>query len=286
MLGARAENISARLGCSIPPAPYRMPMFSDFEKYLDEHLTPVFFKGERTFRLALRLAFEQAGADNVVLLQSSVDSRFIHVFGGDAQAMIRAIDDEYSPFKPVFSFFPQLGIDRTQETTAVERDTDELIHSGYFRSIDLYGDESGGEARKFVSLFRKAGAAGMVLTAHAGEYGNARSVKETVDLLGLSQVQHGIGAAESPEVMNWLANHEILLNVCPTSNLRLCRVQSMNAHPVRILFDHGIKVSIATDDIAVFGQSVSDEYLNLLLSGVFSLQELETVRKTGLKAFG
>ena len=122
----------------------------------------------------------------------------------------------------------------------------------------------------------------MIICAHAGEYGTAESVREAIELLELQQVQHGIGAAMSTEIMKWIAENNILLNVCPTSNVALGRAESIRKHPIRKLFDHGVKVTINTDDLLVFGQSVSEEYLNLYREGVFSADELEQIRQNGL----
>ena len=120
------------------------------------------------------------------------------------------------------------------------------------------------------------------MQAHAGEFGTADSVKEAVETLELDAVQHGIGAADSPTVMKWLADNKIRLNVCPTSNIKLKRVRSYKTHPIRILYDHGIKVTINTDDALVFGDGVSDQFNKLFKAGVFTAGELDIIRKNGL----
>jgi adenosine deaminase len=99
-----------------------------------------------------------------------------------------------------------------------------------------------------------------------------------VETLHLDEVQHGITAADSDEVMRFLADHSIRLNVCPTSNIRLARVADISSHPVRKLYDAGIHVTLNSDDILVFNQSVSEEYLNLYEAGMFSAEELDGIR--------
>ena len=78
--------------------------------------------------------------------------------------------------------------------------------------------------------------------------------------LELDEVQHGIAAAQSEPVMRFLANNRIRLNICPTSNVMLGRVQSLDTHPIRMLFDAGVIVTINTDDVLVFGQGVSGSF--------------------------
>ena len=123
----------------------------------------------------------------------------------------------------------------------------------------------------------------MKLKAHVGEFGDAEEVRRTVEVLDLDEVQHGIGAAESSEVMRWLVENEIQLNVCPTSNVMLDAVRDLASHPIRTLFDNGVPVTINTDDLMIFGQSVSDEYRNLYRAGVFSAQELDDIRCASLE---
>jgi adenosine deaminase len=65
-----------------------------------------------------------------------------------------------------------------------------------------------------------------------------------VEALELNEVQHGINAADSPDVMNWLAGNQIRLNACPTSNVMLSRTPDLQRHPIRRLVDCGITVTI------------------------------------------
>lgn len=83
--------------------------------------------------------------------------------------------------------------------------------------------------------------------------------------------------------MKYLANNKIQLNICPSSNVLLSRVASYDVHPIRILYDNGVPVTINTDDVIVFGNSVSEEYLNLYNSGLFSAEELNEIRLAGLE---
>ena len=62
----------------------------------------------------------------------------------------------------------------------------------------------------------------------------------------------------------------------------LSRAQSIATHPIRILFDHGVKVTINTDDLMIFDQSICDEYFNLFESGLFSAEELDVIRQQGI----
>jgi adenosine deaminase len=134
----------------------------------------------------------------------------------------------------------------------------------------------------FVPLYRRAKAAGLRLKAHVGEWGTADDVWRAVESLELDEVQHGIAAASSPAAMRFLADAGVRLNVCPTSNVLLGRVARMKEHPIRRLFDAGIRVTVGSDDPLVFGTSLSGEFLALFDAGVLTAAELDAIRLEAL----
>ena len=83
--------------------------------------------------------------------------------------------------------------------------------------------------------------------------------------------------------MGWIQYLNIRLNVCPTSNIILSRVENLETHPARKLADNGVIITINSDDIMIFNQSVSEEYLNLYHVKLFSANELNVLRENGLQ---
>ena len=158
---------------------------------------------------------------------------------------------------------------------------DRFLEHNYFRSIDIYGDEFA--VPNFKCVYRKAKDKGLILKAHVGEYGPAELIKRAVEELELEQVQHGITAANSKEVMKWLHQNNIQLNLCPTSNILLRQVETYKDHPISELYKNGVKVTINTDDMIIFDQSVSEEFLNIYNSGSLSASELNEIRENSLK---
>jgi len=105
---------------------------------------------------------------------------------------------------------------------------------------------------------------------------------EAVEELELNEVHHGIAATQSVQIMKWLADNKIQLNVCPTSNIMLKLVDSYANHPIRKLYDYAIPITINTDDLLIFNQNISQEYLNLFNCNLMNVDELDVIRKTGL----
>jgi len=281
MLGSRFDTLEHYLGRKLQRPPSRMQAFQHFEDYLNSIFKDL-IPQKGFFTNMLKAAFQHAKNDGIKVLQLSIDSRFYYAFPQKEDELVETVEKIRQETAPGIHFIPQLGMDRTHNFDKITLEANALMDTGYFGSIDLYGDETYGDNKRFIPLFKKAKQNHMILCAHAGEYGTAESVREAIELLELQQVQHGIGAATSPEVMNWIAKHNIQLNVCPTSNVVLCRAESISKHPIRQLFDHGIKVTINTDDLLVFGNSVSEEYMDLYREGVFSAEELDQIRQNGL----
>jgi adenosine deaminase len=233
-------------------------------------------------QLGIEATFVQARRDGVTRLEAGEDVWGITLHDGSAQAVWEMLQAAHARGGPGIEWIPQLGLSRHCPVPALERWLAPLLDLGVFRALDLSGDELAQPAGAFAPLYRRAKAAGLRLKAHVGEWGTADDVWRAVELLELDEVQHGIAAAASPAAMRFLAAAGVRLNVCPTSNVRLGRVARIAVHPIRRLFDAGIRVTVGTDDPLVFGTSLSREFLALFDAGVMTAAELDAVRLEAL----
>jgi hypothetical protein len=224
----------------------------------------------------LEAAFVQAANDNISVLAASFG-------GGIDESFIHTVKNLNQQFAPNTILLPELAFERGCCIDEELSRLDDILSFNWFRSVDINAGESEQPIKNFKKLYGKAKEYGLRLKAHVGEFGTADDVMEAVDELELHEVHHGIAAAKSEFVMNWLASHKIQLNICPTSNIMLRVVESYSVHPIRKLYDNGIPVTINTDDMLVFNQSVSQEYLNLFKSSLMNPSELDTIRETGLR---
>jgi adenosine deaminase len=284
-LGERRSTIERRTGLRIPPPP---SAFSDLD-HLFGWCIGVFLPAVRTTpegRVnALEAAFVQAAEDGVTDLAMSFGALMRDaVFGGSLQREITTLKRLHETFAPDTRLRPVLGLNRKTDPEEMLRLLDDHVGSGFYAAVDLYGDEAQRSFRDFGRVFQCARSYGLCLTAHAGEFGDAESVKQAVVELELDQVQHGIGAAGSPRVMRFLVDHCIQLNVCPTSNVRMGRALDYETHPIRRLYDHGVRVTVNTDDVTVFDQGVSQEFLNLYRAGNWTAKELDEIRRNGISS--
>jgi adenosine deaminase len=122
---------------------------------------------------------------------------------------------------------------------------------------------SGAEGRRptapHVRAVRIAQDGGLPFVPHAGEAAGPRSVREVLDL-GAVRIRHGVRAVEDPDLTAELATRGIVLDVTPTSNLRLGIVPSLRQHPLPALVAAGVRCSVSTDDPAIFDTTLSAEY--------------------------
>lgn len=141
-------------------------------------------------------------------------------------------------------------------------------------AIDLAGSEAQYPVENHAQIFKRAKELGLHITIHAGEAAGAGSVAKALEL-GAERIGHGVRINEDLELLEWVKEHQILLEVCPISNLQTKVVQSIMDHPVKIYFDQGIKVSINTDNRTVSNTSLVKEYEKLINELGFSVDEIK-----------
>ncbi|MFI6476443.1 adenosine deaminase [Nonomuraea sp. NPDC050663] len=124
----------------------------------------------------------------------------------------------------------------------------------------LSNDERRGQARDFDAAFRIAKRAGLLAVPHGGELQGPRSVEQCVDDLDADRVGHGVRSAESPRLMERLADRQICCEVCPTSNVGLGVVEQAADVPLRKLFDAGVPLALGADDPLLFGARLLPQY--------------------------
>ncbi|MPZ83551.1 MAG: adenosine deaminase [Actinophytocola sp.] len=127
--------------------------------------------------------------------------------------------------------------------------------------LGLGGPEIGVGRARFAPFFTAAREAGLRSVPHAGETTGPATVWSAVHDLGAERIGHGTSATADPALLAYLAEHRIPVEVCPTSNVRTRQVASIAAHPVRRMLDHGLVVTLNTDDPPMFGTTLEGEYL-------------------------
>lgn len=174
----------------------------------------------------------------------------------------RALDDAKTQFGIsyglIMCFLRHLSEEAAFETLKqAEPHLDKII------GIGLDSSEKGHPPAKFERVYAKAREWGLLLVAHAGEEGPAQNVIDSLDLLHINRIDHGVRASDDPELIKRLIEDKVALTVCPLSNTRLKVFSDMSEHNILQMLDAGVKVTVNSDDPAYFGGYMTENFMAL-----------------------
>lgn len=135
-----------------------------------------------------------------------------------------------------------------------------LPYKGTIIAVGLDSAEKGNPPSKFEAVFNRAKAEGFLTVAHAGEEGPPEYIWEAIRLLDVSRIDHGVRSIEDPALLQYLADKQIPLTVCPLSNVELNVFDSMADHSLKQLLDLGLCATVNSDDPSYFGGYVAENY--------------------------
>ncbi|WP_018722726.1 adenosine deaminase [Salinispora fenicalii] len=239
--------------------------FRDFAHFVEVYLSVVDLIRDQedvwllTHEVARELARQQVRYAELTVTPYS------HVHRGiPAPAFCEAIEDARKraaadfgiELRWCFDIPGEAGLPAAKETLRIslEERPDGLI------SFGLGGPEIGVPRPQFKPYFDQARAAGLRSVPHAGETTGAQTVWDALRDLGAERLGHGISAVEDPELLEFLAERQLALEVCPTSNVRTRAVARIEEHPLPRLVEAGLLVTINSDDPPMFGTTLNDEY--------------------------
>ncbi|GLK99184.1 adenosine deaminase [Dactylosporangium matsuzakiense] len=153
-------------------------------------------------------------------------------------------------------------------------------------SFGLADDETSTPPEPFAPAFALARDAGLLSAPHGGELAGPDSVRGALDALAARRVQHGVRAAEDADLVRRLADEAVVLDVCPTSNVLLSVVPSLERHPLPALLDAGVRCSVNADDPLLFGCSLLSEYQLCRDSLGLSDERLAAVARASIEGSG
>ena len=145
--------------------------------------------------------------------------------------------------------------------------------------VGLDSSEVGHPPSKFAKVFAAAKAQGLKLVAHAGEEGPPQYVYEALDLLHVDRIDHGNRSLEDEALVRRLAAEGMTLTVCPLSNLKLCVVDDLKAHPLKRMLDLGLRATVNSDDPAYFGGYLGQNWTQTAAAVGLSRDELVTLAR-------
>ncbi|WP_293786156.1 adenosine deaminase [uncultured Aeromicrobium sp.] len=270
---------------SVPADPQRLAeyfTFTDFAHFIEVYLSVVDLvrTAEDVWTLTHEVARDLAG-QNVRYAELTMTPYTSIVRGIAAEAYVEAIEDARRTAERDFGLTLRWCFDIPGESglqaadvtleTALRLRPDGLV------SFGLGGPEIGVPRPQFAPHFAQAIAAGLRSVPHAGESTGPETIWDALRYLGAERIGHGIAAVQDSRLLEHLAEHGIVLEVCPTSNVRTRSTPSLAEHPLPALVGAGVPVTINSDDPPMFGTTLNREYavaaelLDLDESGVADL---------------
>lgn len=202
------------------------------------------------------------------------------VVQGTAAGFTRAARDFGVRMQLAFDYGRQFGVDMAWPIleAAIRAKRYGLV------AWSIGGDEVNYPPEIYAEVFEAARQAGLHTMAHAGEVSGPASVRGAVTALGVERIGHGIRSIDDPHVLQLLREHHVTVDVCPSSNVLTGAVSTLAQHPLRRLFDAGLRLTLNTDDPVFFRTSLIDEYRLAAQSFGFSRAELITLTHNAARA--
>lgn len=151
--------------------------------------------------------------------------------------------------------------------------------------VGLGGDEEKGPAKLFGEVFEVARTRGLHVVAHAGEVVGPESIWDALQTLKVERIGHGLSAIQDPELVRYLAEKQVPVEICLTSNIITQKyVTKAEEHPVRPLYDQGVLVVVNTDDPTFFNCTIIDEFWLLHTKLNFTMDEIKQLVINGFQA--
>ncbi|MFF7846024.1 adenosine deaminase [Streptomyces sp. NPDC007910] len=241
--------------------------FTDFAHFIDVYLSVVDLV--RTPEDVRLLTFEVArdmARQNIRYAELTITPYSSTRRGIEERAFMAAIEDARKAAEAQFGTVlrwcfdipGEAGLEAAEETARLAT-TDGLRPEGLV-SFGLGGPEIGVPRPQFKPYFDRARAAGLRSVPHAGETTGPETVWDAIRELGAERIGHGTSSVQDPELLAYLAEHRIALEVCPTSNIATRAVATLDEHPIGRMVDAGVLVTVNSDDPPMFGTDLNSEY--------------------------
>lgn len=242
--------------------------FRDFAHFLTQYdAACTVLTGPEEFYRLTRAVLQESAFHGVIYTEAFLSPDFCG--GGDlaawkdylaaiAQAASDAERDDGIVMRGIATAVRHHGRDACRKAARVAAET----AGDFLTGFGMAGAELEGRPGDFAYSFDLAREAGLRLTAHAGEWGDPARIRETLTL-GVERLGHGIRAIEDPHLVDLLAAKQIVLEVCPGSNVVLQAVDGWDDHPIERLRHAGVPVTVSTDDPPFFHTTMTAEYEGL-----------------------
>ena len=161
---------------------------------------------------------------------------------------------------------------------------DAINHKDKIIGVGLDSSEKGNPPKKFKRLFEKAINEGFLTVAHAGEEGPPEYIWDSLNLLKVKRIDHGVQCLKDDKLVNNLKENNIPLTVCPLSNIKLCVFDKLENHNLKKMLDAGLRVMVNSDDPAYFGGYLNTNLIETSKALNLNLDEVKILIQNSFKS--
>jgi len=240
-------------------------VFKDLQSFLDVYYAGCSVLVEEQDFYDLTIAYLQhAAAQGVCHAEVFFDPQSHTSRGVPLEAVIRGIHAALVEYESRFRLTSRLILCFLRHLS--ESDAFAVLDAAtpyleWITAVGLDSSEVGNPPSKFAAVFDRARDMGLLTVAHAGEEGSPEYIWQALEILHAARIDHGVRCLEDERLVARLSSEQTTLTVCPLSNVKLHVFASLARDNLPALLDHGLRVTINSDDPAYFGGYVADNLL-------------------------
>ena len=204
---------------------------------------------------------------------------FDTVINGIHKALTKANNDFGITSKIIMCFLRHLD-----EEPCFEVLNEALRHKDKIIGVGLDSSEKGNPPQKFKKLFEKAIQEGFLTVAHAGEEGPPEYIWDSLNLLKVKRIDHGVQCLKDEKLVEVLKEKNIPLTVCPLSNVKLCVFDKLENHNIKKMLEKGLRVMVNSDDPAYFGGYLNTNLIETSKALNLSLEDVRLLIQNSFKS--
>jgi len=263
---------------------YAWEDFYDFLKKYDV-VTSVINTPEDYYELTYNY-LKECAKDDVIYVEAMVSSTHAKLKGMTYKSFLEGVTEAAKKAEEEFGIISRyimngirhLGPDSVYKTAKEVLDNPHP----YLVGFGLAGDELHYPPNLFVNTFDMIKKENFPITVHAGEWDGPKNIRQAIKLLHPKRLGHGVRSIEDPELVKEIIDLDIVLETCPTSNIATKIYPSYEEHPVKELFNQGVKITVNSDDPPFFNATIAGEYKAMSELG-FSNDQLLSLTKNAIQ---
>ena len=259
---AKKNNVNLPKGIFGNKYAYEWTDFYDFIKKYD--LVTSVIHSPEDYRELTYVYLKECANNNVLYVEAMISSTHAKLKGMTYDSFLQGVYEASQQAEKEFgivSRFIMNGI-RHLGPDSVKETANEVLNNPhpYLVGFGLAGDELHFPPKLFTKTFDMLKEANFPITVHAGEWDGPENIRNAINLLHPTRLGHGVRSIEDVNLVNEIIEKDIVLETCPTSNIATNIYESYEAHPVKKLFDAGVKITVNSDDPPFFNASIAGEY--------------------------